>query len=74
MPSYNGVVTISCIHTLAKLAIRFSHALPTVSYRSCFCWRAQIERICFLDAANYCSSVFMGKVMTQAGSCWSRNE
>ncbi|XP_024402345.1 transcription initiation factor TFIID subunit 2 isoform X1 [Physcomitrium patens] len=29
MPSYNGVVTISCIHTLAKLAIRFSHALPT---------------------------------------------
>lgn len=30
MPSYNGVVTISCIHTLTKLAIRFSQVLPLV--------------------------------------------
>jgi len=71
MPSYNGVVTISCIRTLAKLAIRFSHALPTVSYPSCLCWPI---RFCFLDAAKYSSCVFMGKTMTQAGSYWSRNE
>ncbi|KAH8975592.1 hypothetical protein BDL97_01G166800 [Sphagnum fallax] len=29
MPSYNGVVSISCIHTLKKLALRLSQVLPS---------------------------------------------
>ncbi|KAL3700556.1 hypothetical protein R1sor_018578 [Riccia sorocarpa] len=28
MPSYNGVLTISCIHTLTRLAVNFSDVLP----------------------------------------------
>ncbi|BBM98136.1 transcription initiation factor TFIID subunit 2 [Marchantia polymorpha subsp. ruderalis] len=31
MPSYNGVLTISCIHTLTRLAINFSDVLPVES-------------------------------------------
>lgn len=60
MPSYNGVVTVSCIHTLAKLAIRFSHALPTVSYRTFTFWHAQVEKSYVLDVASFCSSGSMG--------------
>jgi hypothetical protein len=61
MPSYNGVVTISCIHTLAKLAIRFSHALPTVSYRTFTSWPAQVENSYVLAVVRYSSSGFMGE-------------
>ncbi|KAL2651150.1 hypothetical protein R1flu_019278 [Riccia fluitans] len=28
MPSYNGILTISCIHTLTRLAVKFSDVLP----------------------------------------------
>lgn len=28
MPSYNNLVTLSCIHTLTELALKFSHLLP----------------------------------------------